>query len=438
MSSWRVSRAAAPGEPVALRAPGDKSISHRAAMLASLASGESEIVNFLPGSDCQATVRIMESLGARVTRRAADHLLIRGAERLHSPGKPLDCGNSGTSMRLLAGLLAGRLAGRDMAVELHGDASLSRRPMRRVVDPLTLMGARIEALGEGGRPPLRIEAAPALRGVSYQPPVASAQVKSAILLAGLGASGKTCVQEIAPTRDHTERMLPGFGVAVESGDGRVCVMGGQRLRAARIEVPGDFSSAAFLLLAGVVGETGVTVKSVGVNPGRTGFLRLLSLMGADLKVSARREAGAEPVADVGAAPGNLKGVHLPASLAPSAIDEMPAVFAAAACARGETVIAGAAELRVKESDRIAAMVAGLEALGVDCEETPDGARIRGGPIRGGVVETRGDHRVAMALSVLALAASDSIVVRDVEMVDTSFPGFAAVMEQLGLAIEFID
>ena len=403
-------------------------------MLAALAQGESEIVNFLPGSDCLATVAALESLGAGVTWLSPTRLVIRGQRQFRSPDGPIDCGNSGTGMRLLSGLLAG--CGIDL--QLHGDASLSGRPMRRVVEPLRRMGARIEALGEDGRPPLRIGGAAGLRGISYVPPVPSAQVKSAVLLAGLAASGETCVRESTPTRDHTERMLPSFGVSVERATGSVCLMGRQPLRPARIEVPGDFSSAAFLLLGGVIGRVEVRVETVGINPGRTGFLRLLSLMGAGVQVLSRRQAGAEPVAELVASPGALKGAVLPESVVPSAIDEMPAVFAAAACARGRSIIEGAAELRVKESDRIAVMAAGLKALGVRCEETPDGARIQGGAIRGGEVDARGDHRVAMAFSMLALVSQGPVTVRGVELVDTSFPGFSRTVRRLGLAVEPVD
>ena len=334
-------------------------------------------------------------------------------------------------MRLLTGLLAGQ----GIEAELHGDASLSRRPMRRVIDPLARMGANIQALGQGGRPPLRIGASSGLKGISWTPPVPSAQVKSAVLLAGLNARGETCVQESTPTRDHTERMLPSFGVCIERTNGRACLTGQQSLRAARINIPGDFSSAAFLLLAGVIGPHKVHVGSVGVNFGRTGFLRLLGQMGARFELMARRTEGAEPVADLAAVPSILQGVPLPADLVPSAIDEMPAVFAAAACAMGETGIEGAAELRVKESDRITAMVTGLKSLGVECQETRHGARIRGGAIGGGEVDSHGDHRVAMAFTILALVSAGPIVVRGVEAVDTSFPGFADTVTQLGLSLE---
>lgn len=433
MGSWRVSRTRAPSAPQTLLVPGDKSISHRAAMLATLALGESEIVNFLPGSDCLATIGALEKLGGRMTWLARDRLLVRGGQQLRSPGQPLDCGNSGTAMRLLAGLMAGQ----NVAAQLHGDDSLSRRPMHRVVDPLSRMGARIEALGQDGRPPLRIDPGEGLRGISFAPPVPSAQVKSAILLAGLGARGETSVRESTPTRDHTERMLPSFGVSLERANGSVSLAGRQPLRAARVNVPGDFSSAAFLLLAGVIGQVEVRTDSVGINPGRTGFLQAMERMGAGIRILARRQAGAEPVADLVAAPVALRGARLPASLVPSAIDEMPAVFAAAACARGQTVIQGAAELRVKESDRIAAMAAGLRALGVECQETPDGARINGGSVRGGEVDAQGDHRIAMAFSILALAAKGPVTVKGVELVDTSFPGFTKVARSLGLSFESI-
>lgn len=403
-------------------------------MLAALAEGQSEIVNFLPGDDCLATARALESLGVRMSWPAPDRLLVRGGTGLQPEGGILDCGNSGTGMRLLAGLLAGQ----GVAAELHGDASLSRRPMRRVIEPLALMGARITARGVDGRPPLRISGDTGIRGIAYDVPVPSAQVKSAILLAALGARGETCVSESIPTRDHTERMLPGFGVSIERSNGKACLKGRQPLRAARIDVPGDFSSAAFLLLAGFIGRSAVRVDSVGVNSGRTGFLRMMEAMGGTVQIAARRDSGTEPVADVVAKPGTLQGGALPASLVPPAIDEMPAVFAAAACATGETVIEGAGELRVKESDRISAMTAGLKDLGVVCEETPEGARICGGPVRGGEIDCRGDHRVAMAFAILALVAQDPIVVRDVECVDTSFPGFAETALNLGLGFESIE
>ena len=403
-------------------------------MLAALAEGESEIVNFLPGHDCVATARALEALGVRISRLAQHRLLVRGGATLNPPDGPLDCGNSGTSMRLLAGLLAGQ----GVSAELHGDDSLNRRPMRRIIEPLARMGARIDALGEDGRPPLSIAANSGITGVSYELPVASAQVKSAILLAGLGARGETCVSEPVPTRDHTERMLPSFGMSIERTNGRTCLIGRQPLRATRIDVPGDFSSAAFLMLAGLIGPRELQVGAVGVNSTRTGFLRMMDAMGGILQIAARRTSGAEPVADVMAKPGMLQGALIPASLVPSAIDEMPAVFAAAACAMGETVIEGAGELRLKESDRISAMVSGLRKLGVDCEETPDGARIRGGRVLGGEIDCKGDHRVAMAFAVLGLVAKGPVVIRDVDCVDTSFPGFADTALQLGLNLEPIE
>lgn len=403
-------------------------------MLAALAEGESEIVNFLPGHDCVATAKALEALGVRISGLAPDRLLVRGGASLKPPEGVLDCGNSGTSMRLLAGLLAGQ----GVPAELHGDASLSRRPMRRIIEPLARMGARIDTLGKDGRPPLRIAWNPGIRGISYRLPVASAQVKSAILLAGLGARGETCVGEPVPTRDHTERMLPSFGASIERTHGRACLTGRQPLRAARIDIPGDFSSAAFLLLGGLIGSQEVQVGAVGVNSTRTGFLRMMAAMGGTLQVAARRTAGSEPVADILAKPGRLQGAALPASLVPLAIDEMPAVFAAAACTTGETVIQGAGELRLKESDRIAAMVAGLRRLGVDCEEIHDGARIRGGRIRGGEIDCEGDHRVAMAFAILGLVAESPIVISDVDCVATSFPGFADAAVQLGLNLEPID
>jgi 3-phosphoshikimate 1-carboxyvinyltransferase len=332
-------------------------------------------------------------------------------------------------MRLFMGLLSAQ----PFDTELIGDASLMRRPMERVARPLRSMGARIETLD--GRPPVRIRGGAALHGIHYEMPVASAQVKSALLLAGLYAQGATTVVEPAVTRDHTERMLQSFGVEVLARGGTVTVRPPARLEASSIAVPGDFSSAAFFIVAACIGARApVVIEGVGVNPTRTGLLEMLALMGADLRLSNHRSAGAEPVADIEIRPAKLRGVRVPERLVPLAIDEFPAFFVAAACAGGETLVTGAEELRVKESDRIAVMARGLDAVGVRNEVLPDGLRIEGGPIGGGVVHSHGDHRVAMSFAVASLRATAPLEIRDVANVATSFPGFADLARSAGLKL----
>jgi 3-phosphoshikimate 1-carboxyvinyltransferase len=339
-------------------------------------------------------------------------------------------GNSGTAMRLMAGLLAGQR----FDSTLVGDESLSRRPMERVAGPLRLMGARIETTN--GMPPLRIFGGATLRGIDYDMPVGSAQVKSAVLLAGLMADGVTSVREPAPTRDHTERMLAAFGQAVERRGNRAIVVPGGSLAAARVDVPGDLSSAAFFVLAGCLAREGeLVIENVGLNPTRTGVLDIFRLMGADVTIETAATApGAEPVGCLVVRPSALRGAVLPPALVPLAIDEFPAVFVAAALAGGETVISGAEELRHKESDRIAVMAAGLRALGVAVDETPDGARIEGGAFRAGEIDSHGDHRVAMAFAVGAMRAAGPVRIRDTTNVATSFPGFAALAARVGLDV----
>ncbi|MBM5811226.1 MAG: 3-phosphoshikimate 1-carboxyvinyltransferase [Gammaproteobacteria bacterium] len=425
---------ARPGGRVAgaIRVPGDKSISHRAVMLAGIAAGRSEIRGFLPGADCLATLAAMQAMGVRAERVAADHLLVDGAGSagLLAPAGPLDLGNSGTAMRLLAGLLAWQT----FDTVLVGDASLLRRPMERVAAPLRRMGASITTTA--GRPPLRLRGTPGLRGCTHRLEVPSAQVKSALLLAGLGAAGRTEVHEPAPTRDHTELMLEAFGVPVERGERSVAIRGPAALRACAIDVPGDFSSAAFFIVAGIVAGAGpLRIRDVGINPRRTGLLAILERMGADIRVLAPRQSGGEPVADLEVHPGVLHGIEVPGELVAAAIDEFPVLFAAAALAEGETVVTGAAELRVKESDRIAVMAEGLQALGVRVAVLPDGLRVTGGAVHGGCVDSHGDHRVAMAFAVLAARAAAAVEIRDVANVQTSFPGFVATARQAGLAVE---
>jgi 3-phosphoshikimate 1-carboxyvinyltransferase len=412
-----------------LRVPGDKSISHRALMLGALADGTTRVEGFLEGEDCLATLRAVASLGVSVRRPAAGHVEIDGVglRGLRAPTGTLDMGNAGTAMRLFMGLLAAQAFDN----ELVGDESLMRRPMERAAKPLREMGARIDT--RDGRPPVRIRGDSPLTGIRYQMPVASAQVKSAVLLAGLYARGVTTVVEPAVTRDHTERMLASFGVQVAARDGVVTVRPPTRLEAAHIAVPGDFSSAAFFLVAACIGARApVVVEGVGVNPTRTGLLEMLALMGADLRLFNHRNAGAEPVADVEVRPARLRGVRVPERLVPLAIDEFPALFIAAAAADGETLVTGAEELRVKESDRIAVMAHGLSAVGVRNEVLPDGLRILGGPMTGGVVDSRGDHRVAMAFTVASLLATAPIRIRDVANVATSFPGFPETARSVGL------
>ncbi len=416
-----------------VRVPGDKSVSHRAIILGSIASGTTPIAGFLEGEDALATMNIFRALGVRIEGPDAGHVTVHGVglRGLRAPTGVLDCGNSGTSMRLLAGLLAPQ----PFECELTGDASLCRRPMRRVADPLAQMGARIDT-AEGGRPPLRIRGHPGLRGIDYAMPVASAQVKSALLLAGLYASGTTRVTEPAPTRDHTERMLAAFGYAVQRDTASVALRGGGALHAAEIAVPADVSSAAFFMVGATIApESDVTLRDVGVNPTRTGAIEILRRMGADLTVLNPRELGGEPVADIRVRSADLQGIEIPRELVPLAIDEFPALFVAAANARGRTVLRGAEELRVKESDRIQVMADGLAAIGAQAEPTPDGMIIDGGAYAGGIVESRGDHRIAMAFAMAALRARAPIAIRDCANVATSFPGFVGMAHRAGLAIE---
>lgn len=435
MSGSHLTLVAHPGGPLsgALRVPGDKSISHRAVMLGALAEGRTEVRGFLPGEDCRATMEAFRAMGVRIEERAPDHLVIEGVglHGLQPPAGPLYLGNSGTSMRLLAGLLAGQA----FDTVLTGDASLSRRPMRRVAGPLARMGAEIET-AEGGTPPLTIRGGRRLRGQDFELEVASAQVKSCLLLAGLYAEGVTCVREPAPSRDHTERMLEGLGLPLGRGEGKVCVRGGGRLRGATLEVPADLSSAAFFIVAAsIVPGSELRLEAVGVNPTRTGLLDILRLMGADIQLGNERLLGGEPVADLLVRHRPLRGVVVPEALVPLAIDEFPIVFVAAACAEGGTVVSGAAELRVKETDRIQVMADGLLALGIEARPTPDGMEITGGRLRGGEVDSRGDHRIAMSFAVAALRAEAPVRILDCANIDTSFPGFVQLARGAGMRID---
>ncbi len=409
--------------------PGDKSVSHRAVMFAALADGVSRIDGFLEGEDTRATAAIFSQLGVRIETPSPSQRIVHGVgvDGLRAPPGPLDCGNAGTGMRLLAGLLS---AQRFDSV-LVGDESLSRRPMRRIMDPLAKMGARIDS-EPGGVPPLRIHGGQPIRGMDYTLEVASAQVKSAVLLAGLYAEGETVVREPHSTRDYTERMLSAFGVDIEFSPGFARLTGGQRLRAADIAVPADFSSAAFFIVAAcIVPGSSLRLRAVGLNPRRTGLLIALRAMGADIAEENRSEHGGEPVADLVVRYAPLHGIEVPVEIVPDMIDEFPVLFVAAACASDVTVVKGAAELRVKESDRLAAMSTGLRALGIVVEETPDGASIHGGIIGGGKVESHGDHRIAMAFSVAAQVATAAVEITDVANVATSFPGYDALATRVG-------
>lgn len=414
------------------RVPGDKSISHRSIMLGSLAVGETVISGFLEGEDSLATLKAFQSMGVPIKGPEHGKVTIQGVglHGLKAPDGELYLGNSGTSMRLMCGLLAGQ----SFDSVLTGDVSLSGRPMRRVIDPLGLMNASI-ASNENHTAPLRITGQQSLQGISYELPVASAQVKSCLLLAGLYAHGQTCVTEPAPTRDHTERMLQGFGYSVAREGSTVCLRGGGSLKATRIDVPADISSAAFFMVGATIARgSNITLEHVGINPTRTGVIDILKLMGAKLDIINEREVGGEPVADIVVRSSPLKGIRIPEELVPLAIDEFPVLFVAAACASGETVLTGARELRVKESDRIQVMADGLIQLGVDVEVTEDGIIIQGGQMGGGTVTSHGDHRISMSFAMAALGCQEPVIIKDCANVDTSFPGFVDLARHLGLNI----
>ena len=415
-----------------IRVPGDKSISHRSIMLGSLAAGVTRVSGFLQGEDSLATLRAFRQMGVNIEGPENGEVVIHGVgmHGLKQPVAPLDLGNSGTSMRLLAGLLAGH----GLAVTLIGDSSLSGRPMRRVTGPLASMGASIDST-PAGTAPLVINPVQSMTGIDYLMPVASAQVKSCVLLAGLYSRGRTCVTEPAPTRDHTERMLRGFGYQVSSEAGHICLYGGGELTACDIDVPADISSAAFFLVgASIAPGSDLTLRHVGMNPTRDGVINILRLMGADIRVSNQMNVGGEPVADLRVRSARLKGIRIPEDQVPLAIDEFPALFVAAACAEGETLLTGAGELRVKESDRIQVMADGLQALGIKADPTADGIRIQGGGISGGAVDSHGDHRIAMSFAMAGLKATGEIRIADCANVNTSFPGFSALAAESGLSI----
>ncbi|MDT3470022.1 3-phosphoshikimate 1-carboxyvinyltransferase [Stenotrophomonas maltophilia] len=420
------------GQPLqgSLTIPGDKSVSHRSVMFAALADGTSHIEGFLEGEDTRATARIFSQLGVRIETPSPSQRIVHGVgiDGLKAPDAPLDCGNAGTGMRLLAGLLAGQA----FDCTLIGDESLSGRPMRRVTGPLSQMGAKIDTESDG-TPPLHVHGSQTLHGIDFASPVASAQIKSAVLLAGLYAQGETQVTEPHPTRDYTERMLSAFGVDIEFSPGKARLRGGQRLRATDIVVPADFSSAAFYLVAAsIIPGSELRLKQVGLNPRRTGLLHALRLMGADITEENPAEQGGEPVADLVVRYAPLKGARIPEALVPDMIDEFPALFVAAAAAEGQTVVSGAAELRVKESDRLAAMATGLRALGMQVDETEDGATLHGGARLGsGTIESHGDHRIAMAFAIAGQISDGEVRINDIANVATSFPDFDGLARSAG-------
>ncbi|WP_207798120.1 bifunctional prephenate dehydrogenase/3-phosphoshikimate 1-carboxyvinyltransferase [Bermanella marisrubri] len=439
MKNTVINYIATPGASVrgSFRVPGDKSISHRSIMLGSIATGTTEVEGFLEGEDSLATLQAFRDMGVVIEGPHRGRVTIHGVglHGLQSPPNTLYLGNSGTSMRLLAGLMAGQ----SFDVEMTGDESLSKRPMNRVANPLREMGATIETAAEG-RPPLLIKGGDALTGIDYTLPMASAQVKSCVLLAGLYAKGTTSVVEPAPTRDHTERMLQGFGYPVSVEGSKVTIESGHELKATKIDVPSDISSAAFFMVAASIApDSDITLQHVGINPTRIGVINILRAMGANIELSNEKEVGGEPVADIRVRSAQLKGINIPEDQVPLAIDEFPAIFIAAACAEGKTVLTGAEELRVKESDRIQAMVDGLKILGVEAEGTEDGAIISGfgaqGAFGGGEIVTHHDHRIAMSFTVASLRAEKQIKVLDCANVATSFPGFVDLARHCGIQVQ---
>lgn len=424
----------APGTALSgrIRVPGDKSISHRSIMLGSLAEGVTHVKGFLEGEDSLATLQAFRDMGVVIEGPHQGEVTIHGVglNGLKKPAGALYLGNSGTSMRLLAGLLAGQA----FDVELTGDASLTKRPMERVAKPLREMGAVVET-AEGGRPPMLIRGGQQLKGIDYQMPMASAQVKSCVLLAGLYADGETKTTEPAPTRDHTERMLTGFGYEVVRDGATAALQGGGKLTASDIDVPSDISSAAFFMVAGSIADRSeILIEHVGMNPTRVGILNILREMGADITLENESEVGGEPVADVRVRSADLKGIDIPQDQVPLAIDEFPVLFVAAACAEGVTRLRGAEELRVKESDRIQVMADGLLALGIECTVYDDGIDIVGGKLGGGRVHSHDDHRIAMSFAVASLRSEGEIFIEDCANVATSFPGFVELANGVGMNI----
>lgn len=427
-----------------IRVPGDKSISHRSIMMGALAEGMTTVTGFLEGDDALATLQAFREMGVEIEGPVDGNVTIHGVglRGLKKPNKPLDMGNSGTSTRLLAGIVAGQ----DFDCELVGDASLSKRPMKRVTDPLRLMGADLET-AEGGTLPMIIHGkGQKLKAIDYTLPMASAQVKSCVLLAGLFAEGETCALEPAPTRDHTERMLNGFGYEVKSEKlddqkTKACLKGGGTLTGRHIDVPSDISSAAFFMAAAAISKgSDLVIEHVGMNPTRTGVVDILKLMGADIQLENFHEVGGEPVADVHVKYAPLKGIEIPEELVALAIDEFPVLFVVAASAEGKTVLTGAEELRVKESDRIQVMADALTAVGIDALPTPDGMIINGGlqKTQSAEIQSHHDHRISMAMAVAGLNAVSEIVIDDCANVNTSFPVFVELINQVGMNLKAVE
>ncbi len=416
-----------------IEVPGDKSISHRSIMLGALAEGMTEVSGFLEGEDALATLNAFQAMGVTIDGPEQGTVRIHGVglHGLKAPRAALNLGNSGTSMRLMAGILSGQT----FASELCGDESLSTRPMGRICKPLALMGAKL-AMAEKGTPPIKITGcAGALKGITYESPMASAQVKSCLLLAGLYAQGTTKVIEPGVTRDHTERMLRGFGYEVHQAPGAVWLSGGGRLSSTSIRVPGDLSSAAFFIVAAtLVPGSELTLKNVGMNPTRNGVIEILRRMGADIEVRELSEQSNEPVVDLTVRHAQLRGIEIPADLVPLAIDEFPVLFVAAACADGVTRLQGAEELRVKESDRIQVMADNLQCLGIDAKATEDGMIVTGGVLNGGRVHSHADHRIAMSMAVAGLMANGPVEIDDCANVATSFPNFLTLAQSVGMKV----
>jgi 3-phosphoshikimate 1-carboxyvinyltransferase len=420
-----------------IRVPSDKSISHRAAMLGAIAQGTTYVENFLAAGDTLATLNILRMLGVSITGPDNGKVIIHGIGTqgttahqtvLKTPSIPLDCGNSGTSIRLLMGLLAWQ----GIKIILTGDSSLLKRPMLRVATPLQQMGAHIE-LAPGGFAPVTLFPSPNLKGMEYELPIASAQIKSAILLASIGAKGKTTLIEPTPTRDHTERMLNSFGYPLEKQGSKIIIEGNHALSATTIQVPADISSAAFFMVgASIAPHSDILLTEVGINPTRTGVIDILKRMGADITLLNQRQFGDEPVADIRVRYAPLHGITIPPECVSLAIDEFPIIFIAAANAKGKTILTGAEELRVKESDRLQSMALGLKTLGVNAETTADGIIIEGGEYNGGVIESHGDHRIAMAFAIAALRAQSPIHIHEWDNVATSFPNFIELIQQCGM------
>lgn len=409
--------------------PGDKSISHRSIMFASLAKGKSRVRGLLRGEDCLSTLSIFKTMGVDVVEEKNGDLLITGGglSGLREPDTVLDCGNSGTTMRLMSGILSGQ----PFFSVLTGDQYLRRRPMGRVIEPLAGMGARIVGRDDNSKAPFAINGGN-LQPTEYHSPVSSAQVKSAVLLAGMQIEGETTVYEPHLSRDHSERMLRYFGAEIDSFDGGASVRGRVKLTGRDVDVPGDISSAAFFLVAGlIVPDSELLLKNVGINPTRSGVIDILQSMGGKIELLNTRELSGEPVADILVRSSDLKGVEIGGDLVPRAIDEFPVLCIAAACAEGVTTISDARELRVKETDRIAAICETLGKLGVDIEPQDDGMRITGGtPLQGGRVDSFGDHRIAMSMAVAALVAKTEVIISDTACTETSFPGFWDILDNI--------